>query len=491
MGNINRCRVDIVANVPEEVAFLILRFLELQDIAQCVLVCRRWKAVISGQGLLWNGVAKERGFLLKATRHARPACKSYRDSFIALQKRRSVITSAAFSSHRFMTLQGPSPHCVVEWSDESLVRTSKPGKGTRVVVESLGLNGLYSQSSFIVQSGAAVVWIYASPDVVYVVTKDGIWRGYDRLEGRLCFQWQGRLAKEEEGLTFGCCRRCALVVAANWVPSTEPGSLSCNLQAVQLHSGGTVPDDVISWTVLWRHHHGHDAGPKFSARKVMVVPATEGDVQCSLHRIVLQCDYCTMVCSFEMRPQKRIDKGLYLNCACSTANGFPGDGGGRSHRQTHTSLACTSRDGSLLATVSNNCLRVWELGRRPRPVSCATLTPPAETKSVHLAGVGGTLALVFYVTPFSTVTAYVLQAVNVHTGQVLRHFERVAEKYTWKHDAACILSDSLRSTRFAHRADDGWLSDITCDVPSPLLWALHSCRDHTHVEAVFLNIATA
>lgn len=486
MGNLNRCKVDIVANVPEEVAFLILRLVEPQDIVQCVLVCRRWKAVISGQGLLWHNVAKKWGFPLEATRYSRPACESYRDAFIALQKRQSQITSAAFSSHRFMTLQGRSSHCAIEWSDGSLVRTKLLGEGgTRVVVESLGLNGLYSQSSFVVHSRAAVVWIYASPDAVYVATKDGVWRGYDRLEGRLHFQRQGCLMNEEQGLTFGCCHRCTLVVSAHW--ATNPGALTCNLQAVQLHSDGTAPDDVISWTVFWRHHRTshveHDS--RFTARKVMIVPANEGDDQCSVHRVILQCDCCTVAYSLEMSPKKRVDKGLCLNCDCSTANGFLGDEGTRS--QTHPSLACTSHDGSFLGTVSDNRLRVWELSRRPCLISCATLTPPADARSVHLVGVGSTLALVVYVTPCSTVTAYILQVVNVCTGQVLRHFERVKEKYTWNHDA-CVLSNPLRNMRFEHRADDDWLSDITCDIPSPLLWALHSCRSHTHVEAVFLNI---
>lgn len=494
MGNLNSCKIDIIGNVPEEVAFLILRFVQLQDIARCVLVCKRWKALVS-QGPLWDKIAKSRGFFFHAIRRSCPAeYGSYRDLFIALQMRQSQIMSAGFTSHRFVTLQGLPSRCNVEWSDaETLVRTECLDEGTRLVVESFDLNGQYSQSRLLVQSSSAPVWSHASPRAVYVATKDGVWRGYDRSDRRLIFQWRGRLLNGE-GLTFGCCRSCMLVVAACWVPSTNPGSLSCHFQAVQLYADGSAPDDVVPLRTLWTHHQDHDTTVKHDAnfwtRKVIVLPGAEGVAKCSSHRIILQCDSCTILHSLEIRPrQVQFGKELCLDCAFVATNATlvgEGRGGGRGGSQCHhTSTVRMSCDDTFLAAVSNNRLCVWEVGQRPRLVSCVTLAPPVGTCAVHLAGVGNTLALVVYITPRSSVAGYILQVVNVSTGQVVRQFERAKEKYTWNHDR---LPDMPHITCFAHRPDERWLSDITCDVPSPVLWALHSYCGLLHVEAVFLDV---
>ena len=522
MGN-SPAKFDILSHLPPELVLVIISYLQLKDVARCLLVCRQWNKVISNLGPYWrNAAVRVIGFSRDAIGRCSESFVTPKDFYVAATKHKSVVKALKLKSSQIElpteAAQSLFTHCLFV-KDGMLVRTQKTeaqnqNQKYQCALSVETVDSTYRSSRRVCSlplhpNDRAIVWAFVSRDVLFWVTRNGSWNGYDLRADTELFHWSGHLLKDGQGVTISCCEKCFLVVGTHWHP-TPPNQSShhstCSMQVVKMcvgnsgTSGRVTPavKEVLPWEIL-RTNHSHSVyvnhDSRYWIRELLVLPQSdqkdEGGI-CRSHNIIMQCDCCTVMQSFAM-PEKELSRPICLNCQFNLQSSPANDTTKPSVRNL-SSEVCLSSDAQLLGMVFNNKLHVWKCRESEASKFTELLSDSVLTRNqtgtcnrVKLVALGHIFSIVGYLDD-TYMMDYKLHVISTQTGEILSEYRRIEKFYDWN---LCCQVDPLHKFHFVCEGSDDWLNDIQSNIPAAPVVTVHNHHGRINMEAVALNRTSA
>ena len=319
MGNsAGKVKFDIVSRLSPELIFVIVGFLKPKHILQCLLVCQTWHQVITHLDPYWKERAVVKaGLTWEAARLSLHSFPSSRLFYVAARRYMTRLRKSRFQYARIGALEMEIENfqfvrirCLQARAGilVHMVRTDREDRdGTElgVVVQRMSHDGprvvvtdLYSVS---LGQYSSLAWAYADSHSLLWVARAGMWGGYwvgEKGQDSVSFCTLHPLINDGQVVKLGCCTKCQLVVAAYWSQSLAAMETVCMLQAVKL-SGGCCREVMKPKALKMSHSHGVfiHRDSRVWLRETLVLSASEekDDGVCRSHRLVLQCDCCTVL----------------------------------------------------------------------------------------------------------------------------------------------------------------------------------------------------
>ncbi len=248
--------------------------------------------------------------------------------------------------------------------------------------------------------------------------------------------------------------------------------------------------------VLTVRHHSHcvyvNHDSRYWIREAAVVSLSSEKLKgvCQQHRLILQCDCCTVTQTLQM-PECTLSESKCINCVSLKAPQRKA-----LSARSRSSKFTLSSDKLKMGMVLDHELHVLRFGKNSTQtqgdgsnvssqqlVSSTRLSnQSSEANAIELVALGHLYAIIAYIFD-SYLTDYKLCIVSVSTGDVLTECRRVAMFYDWA--TPCHVADPLHKFYFMFGEDGGeWLSDIRWGIPDSPLTTLHNHHGRIHLEAV-------
>lgn len=204
-------KLDFVLELPPELIAVVLSYLTITEVLNCLLVCKRWRETILHLVPYWTNLLQGLGVSLGDVSRDLNSFSSHKDLYLAVRSHFSV----AESLQLVCSVPVCYPHYI--WSSDKHQFVSKHGGGVIwrettagvnfLVVDSIvgGGDVVYAQrvGSVVLTGGLPVKWAhYSSNGCVYWADSSGLCRGYDIEHGKeLCAL---SIASPAEGRTLVC-----------------------------------------------------------------------------------------------------------------------------------------------------------------------------------------------------------------------------------------------------------------------------------------------
>ena len=505
MGN-RLGKFDIVSNLPVDVVLLTLSYLELTDVESCLLVNHQWNTLISNLSSYWRKTTSTVIRLSKDnTDRLLTSFATPRDHYLAVKRYKAQVTSLKLGSivanqeQSQATLEDTFYSSCLYTGDGLIVSLRKRRSlGVSLVVECLQNNmlSISQMCSIPLRREDRLAWACASRGIVHWVTRNGVWRAFDMQKGVDLYQTSAPLIRDGIGVTISHCKLCSLVIASHWTPistdvasTSESHHMSFSVQVMDLGDRTRLLSAMIPWKMFSsKHTHSvfvdHDA--RFWLRQCLITSGPDACVKngiCTSHRIVLQCDCCTVS---QLLDCSTVSASGKIACTlskpeCLTCN-FDMDNNTEDMDVRNTSSEIIlSSDAQLLGMVFNRRLYVWDVQNTCKDASNFELlasSPLSGERSstcsaVKLVALGHALSILVYQVGTYAMQYSWLQIVASLTGDTL------LELRSW-----CMCQvDPLHKLHFMTSREDQWLSDIHSMPPSVLAATLDN-----HHGRVYLNL---
>ena len=499
MGN-TAPKFDIISNLPPELVLLTISYLCVTDVAHCLLVCRIWYDIISNLAPYWQDITiRHIGLSKNAVLRCSPLFPTPRGFYIAAKKHKSRLRATKFKCEQIATQYTTFfTHCLDANSD-TVVRTQRLSVNQNQPSNAIILERLYSTSpytppeihsvcSYPLRLNSSVAWAYANNDYLFWVTRSGMWNGYDLVENLQLFCWNGSLLKDGKGITVSCCNKCFLVFAVHWAPvhlDQNNHYSTCSMQVVKLGDRQSRTRKILPWK-LFRVNHNHSVFVNYDSRYwiretiVLSESETKQEGICQSHRMILQCDCCTVSQTLTM-PECQMSEPQCINCNFDLEYGAVK----RPIVRDLSSEITLSSDRNLMGMVFDRKLHVWKLGNSPELSTTASLVVQGKTcNRIVLVALGHLYSIIAYLCD-SYLMDYTLHVVSVQTGETLAVYQRTERFYDWD---LCCQVDPLHKFHFLCNENEEWLNDIQCNnIPDTPVVTLHNHHGRIHMEAIALN----
>ena len=562
MGN-SSAKFDIISNLPRELVAIIICQLSQRDVANCLLVSHSWNDIIRYLApYWWSAIERHVGLSREAIVRSAASFSTPKALFITAKKYKAQVGSNKLRSSPVDYFPAVDLQFTLCWEAKEMMIVRSQKLKENSVDSMLNQNCQYGMlvervnqltsdcgteleiepiATFPLINDTSVAWAHVAGDIVYWVTRRGMWRGVNYKSQEEIFSWKNNLLNNGCGVTITCCKDCSMLVASQWMPLGIEGAdtLSINksayaLQVVSLGSargekeeneekerGEGKPRELVGWKMFQSNHNHplflhHDS--RYWIRETLITSKSHGrqmvGTLCHKHTLVVQSDHCTVIHTIETEDTNnsaqdthiKIGAGKCINCTYKLKYS---DENGRADKHYSTtrhisSAVNISSDESLLGMVFKNELYVWKFlpdsatynteNTAPATTdleltSRATLKSRGESSgggggtnnSITLVALGHNLSIIAYHND-TYVMDYRVNVVMTHTGEVLMEFRRIERFYDW---TLCCQVDPLHKFYFM-MLDEEWLNTIQSNntIPSTPIVTLHNHHGRLHTEAI-------
>ena len=455
---------DFLTELSPDLSQIIISYVSIDDIANCLRVSTSWNKVISNCKPYWEACANRIGlnesFLCEKLPDHNNSLKNLCLSALNHQNFVKTLVPRSITVARSLAHTG----CSYMYAGNGFaLRYEELNTPAKVVIEQMStLHSIVQVASFNVTAfSSRVKWVSASNNFVLWKQVDGKWNGYSTSTAVLD-QWDDEpVSQGFHSITF--CKSCHLVAI---VSEAEDDCEVWDLQIVKLVQGRSSPRKMVFPIPLEAVQSVKEKKRHFLGGEVTLLPdrdQKDSSGFCKVHRVLLQVDSCLAVHKLEsvaddkhilvihqLLPDARLSKPLKVFCPTSDqsldnieAKGPP--------------TFCISEDKQRIGVIHECYLYVWNLDSHEEE-SCVDLIEfdlPLDTKCVALGSLYAVLA---------SNSCGFCAVVSILTGRIIQH---------------CVLletfkPDAYRPSRFSFHPPlhQDWLSRFQCFSVWPLALVL-------------------
>ena len=458
---------DFLTELSPDLSQIIISYVSINDIANCLLVSTSWNKVISNCKPYWEACANRIGlnesFLCKKLPDYDNSLKNLCISALNHQNYVKTLVPRSITVARSLAHTGCS---YMYAGDGFALRYEELNTGAKVVIEQISnLHSMIQVTSFNVTAfSSRVKWVSASSGFLLWKQVDGKWNGYStKTSPAVLDQWDDEpVSQDFHSITF--CKNCHLVAI---VSEAEDDCEVWDLQIVKLVKGRSSPQKMVFPIPLEAVQNAKEKKRHFLGGEVALLPDNDQKDStgfCKVHRVLLQVDSCLAVHKLEsvaddkhilvlhqLLPDARLSKPLKVFCPPTSnqpldkieAKGPP--------------MFCLSDDMQMIGVIYECYLYVWNLNSY-KEEACVDLIDfdlPLDTKCVALGSVYAVLA---------SNSCGLCAVVSILTGRIIQHYVLLET----------LNPDAYRSNRFSFYPSlhQDWLSTFQCFSVWPLALVL-------------------
>ncbi len=510
MGGINsRKKLDIIAELPQELVLEIVSYLSIREVAKCSLVSKNWNSIMSNCSY-WNTAASKIISFLKHSPFIH--WSSPKQFFISVLQRKADIQGLHLTpSHirhsvpqelLFTQCLNTGQHCIIRTQTLTKEENGNDHTYDELVVDQLvGIphipDGICSDTiaCLPLDEQTHIIWACVENDLLYWVTTGGQWTCYDLVSKSIVFDCNVPLLKDDQRIIVTKCKDCSMAVLSFWFPchNAYPRQTVYIFQAVRLGDKHSTSVQLGPLKKVQRKHCHNvfmETDSRYWTRCSRLVSTSEDKDSgvCRSHSFVLQSDSSVMVHSLQADYEKKdIPIINFGNPSCIYCDFQLGHDSQDFIPRSLDSEIVVSSDGSLLGQVFNNRLYIWRISKKTNKfeiVSNSLLSHnhTSSCNSVKLVAIGRAFSILAYMDK-GYLLDYKLQVLQTNTGEVLSEFRRVERFFNW---SLCCQIDPLHKFSFLHDEDD-WLNDVHGKIPACPIITVHNHHGRIHMEALQLR----
>ena len=479
------CRLDFFDLLPPEVVLAIALNLNLDVIACCLLVSKRWCRLLSGLEPYWIQACTAFGLSDTVLKSYITRYKNTKSILFAARKHRQFIVDSPQTCTTLTEGYPYNVHYVCHYARESTIvgtiyRDFRPCEIVLKAVNHASITRMLTiVPKFSPVAQNRTCWARILPSVLLHVTASGIWSIHDlSRNGLLTMQWRGEPIYDSD-VRFAVCESCFTICTSKLVNShnqpahwdihvTIPGKDNVvNAGKVLSSSQQTHRPSVVKFKLEAGVQDLSIKKTSTCRKSALLFPSstqTNSKGSCTKHRLLLQCadeifTYKLVGTSDETNDKRHIltyhpELNYSFTSGLSTVNSLPA-----SRNIGLSTEMVLSPNQQLVGIVYQSQLVVWER-RTAQLVSHVHITLDSYIhEQMHLVSLGQMYSLIGL--EFSSS----LIVIVTHTGQIVREFTDFAEKHS------SLVPPYIE---FLGVVQDSWLSDITrppsTSLPTVVYW---------------------
>ena len=481
MANINPPSVDFFSLLPPEIVLKVLLYLAIEDVVQCLLVCRVWYELLSGLEPYWRRACVEFGLSETIVRRLRSQFVSSKALLFAGRKHQLGICA---TPPRLSTLSCGYPfdvrYACQYASGRTVVGTVyKDFKPLEIIVERIDRKSVTRTSVFPPQfdrtAANRVIWghVSAASNFLLFVTASGIWNGYDLTSNLCLFNWRGEPMYDSD-VRIGFCESCLTVCTAKLVSfrTTEDDSY-WDLRVLRIGRNLThYTPQMMRFKLLTGRSDITPRRANCGMRRVCLLPyARQKDSNgfCQSHTLLIQWansiaahvlvskdNTCILFRQPHLLfkvPCRKLEEVVVRNLGLN-------------------SEFCLSSDSQLIGMILGAHLHVWNVQTAESLGSKEIVLEKYSYEQMRLIALGHIYSIIGL-----EFNDGVLVVVN-KTGRVVVRCSRFAQKH-------CRMVPPY--IEFLSAVSEDWLSDINCpcsaDLPAVIYWN----KTNRAIEGIFFG----
>lgn len=479
------CGLDFFDVLPPEVVLAIALNLDLDVIACCLLVSKRWYTLLSGLEPYWRQACSTFGLSETVLQSFIARYKSTKSILFAARRHRQFIVD---SPHTCTTLTEGYPynvHYVCHYAkDNTIVGTIyKDFRPCEIVLKAVKHESITRMLTIVPKFSQLAqnrtCWARLLSNVLLHVTASGIWSIHDlSRNGTLTMQWRGEPIYDSD-VRFAVCESCFSICTSKLVNChNQPAYWDIHVimpgKDNIRNAGKVLPSSeqkrrpsVIKFKLEAGIQDLTIKKTSTCKKSVLLFPSstqTNSKGSCTKHSLLLQCadevfTYKLVGTSDETNDKKQTlsycpeSNYTFLSDLC-TLDSLPA-----SRNVGLSTEMILSPNNELIGIVYQSQLVVWER-RTSRLVSHVHITLDSYIhEQIHLISLGHMYSLIGL--EFSSS----LLVVVTQTGQIIREFTDFAEKHS------SLVPPYIE---FLGVVQDSWLSDIarppSTSLPTVVYW---------------------
>lgn len=401
----NLLHKDFLTHLPADLSEKIISYLSMDDVLNCLLVCKSWNRVVSGCSSYWQSSANNIGLSPLFLEERITKYKGVKGVCISALNHQKYVRSLVPRSIVVARSLATSSSSYMYAGNGIALRYKELNAHAQIVIERMNTpHSMVELTSFTMTAfSSRVKWVAASNNYILWKQIDGKWNGYD-----LSSSDSERERWDDEPVSQGFhsisfCHKCHLVGIGS---EAEDDCEVWDLQVIKLIEGTSTARKMVYPLPLERIQKLGEKKRHFLGGKVIILPEKgQKDRKgfCCTHRVLLQVDNIIAVHRLQsldetehlmvvhqLLPDARLSKPLYILRAQAEQHPLDPDVLG----SRGPPAFCMSADQKRIGVMHDSYLYVWNLEsyKEESCVDLINLNLPTDTKCIALGSVYAVLA---------------------------------------------------------------------------------------------------